>query len=115
MTDKTTENGNDQVAAPTKPTFRVFDGGKEVPVANDVPTGLTPSTEPEIPQNAYVIVDFDDNQHFANGFLLFTSQHVAVMEEREGGPVPSLVLPLSNVKFAQLYNAAEDVEVELPF
>ena len=52
--------------------------------------------------NTYEITDVDDVTHVAEGFLLFTSQHVAVMQETSKGALPLLVIPLNRVKFAEM-------------
>lgn len=111
LTDDTITNDNvTEIVAPKTP-FKVITGGLEF----EAPRQTEAQAENEIPQNDYIVVDFDDNQHFATGFLLFTSQHVAVMQGQEAGnAIPALVLPLSHVKFASLYNPADDVQVELP-
>lgn len=64
-----------------------------------------------VPQNDYIIVDVQDNEYFAKGFLLFTPQHVAIMRETENGPIPALVVPLGRVAFAELleYDTTDEV------
>lgn len=94
MVDET-ENGN---------IFKILQGGKS-------PT----STDPDIsgiPQNAYVITDINNCEHFAEGFLLFTSQHIAIMRDTGAGALPVLVMPLDKVFSAELL---EDDSEELPF
>lgn len=88
MSDETTTTDN---------TFRLITGGK---------TEETPSVQPTtniLPQNAYSIIDIDGNEHFAEGFLVFTSQHIAIMRDTGGGNgLPVLVMPLDQVRIAEL-------------
>lgn len=84
-----------------KNVFSILDGGKsneELPVVSD-----------GIPQNTYVIIDSEWNEHFASGFLLFTSQHVAVMKDTEQGALPVFLMPLAFVHHVELI---EDGDVE---
>lgn len=101
------EDNNDE----PKKVFRILDGGKLEamnPGAGD--------DEPGIPQNDYVIVDIWGEEHFASGFLLFTSQHVAVMRDQGDGALPIIVFPLGNVKYAVLDEEdLDEVQVEMPF
>ena len=62
-----------------------------------------------VPVYDYFIVDTDGNEHFASGFLLFTSQHIAIMRDTDKGALPVFVIPLGNVKFAEL--AEDDEEI----
>lgn len=68
-----------------------------------------PQAEESVPVYDYFIVDTDGNEHFASGFLLFTSQHIAIMRDTDKGALPVFVIPLSNVKFAEL--AEDDEEI----
>jgi hypothetical protein len=90
-----TEDTNDN-----KNVFQILAGGK----TEDV----TLAVEPGTPVNEYVIIDKDGQEHFAEGFLIFTSQHVAIMRDAPDGALPVLVMPLSDVKRAEL---VEDEEV----
>ncbi len=72
----------------------------------------TKSTE-EIPENRYLITTDNGEEYESTGFLLFTSQHVAVMRDTGAGALPVLVIPLARVMAAELLED-EDVE-ELPF
>lgn len=65
--------------------------------ANDVP-----QVDEGIPTNTYRIVNIQNEEQIATGFLLFTSQHVAVMRDDGKGAIPVLVLPLNMCKFAEL-------------
>jgi hypothetical protein len=67
----------------------------------------------QIPENDYVIVDIDDQEFYASGFMIFTPHHVAIMQDQgdDKGAIPVLVLPLLRVKSAEL---AEDDSMELP-
>lgn len=68
--------------------FKVVTGGKD---AND-----------KIKSNEYLVIDVDDREYPAYGFLIFTSQHVAVMQDDGDGAIPALVIPLSRLKSAEL-------------
>lgn len=84
-----------------KNVFSILDGGK---------TDTTPAPESTdgIPQNEYRIVDIEGAEYFHEGFLLFTSQHIAVMRDTEQGALPIFILPLNRLAFAELF---EDDEV----
>lgn len=90
-----------------KNVFRILDGGKERNV-----TAIVPDSD-SIPQNPYVITDVDGEEYYADGFLLFTSQHMAVMRDNAAGALPILVVPLHRVKSAELVE--DDEELDLPF
>ena len=64
------------------------------------------------PMYDYIVVVKDGNEHFAPGFLLFTSQHIAIMRETPKGALPILVIPLSEVKIAELVEDDEFDEIE---
>lgn len=68
-----------------------------------------------IPETEYVIVTKDNTEYFATGFLLFTSQHIAVMRDTGAGALPILVVPLTEVKMAEIVEIDEDEEDEIPF
>lgn len=61
-----------------------------------------------VPENDYVVVDMDDDEYFAKGFLIFTPHHLAIMQDKGQGPVPTLCLPIGRVKFAELYEEQTD-------
>lgn len=80
-----------------------------------VPGGVTeePSQKEEtLPVNAYVIYTSDTHNEpvelFAEGFLVFTSQHVAVMREQTNGAIPVLVVPLDRVLYTELVEDIDD-------
>lgn len=50
----------------------------------------------------YVIIDVDGREFYGEGFLIFTSQHVAIMEPRGDQAVPAIVVPLARVVVAEL-------------
>ncbi len=77
--DNTTEDGST--------TFRLITGGK---------TTEGPP-QPALPQNAYVVVDINGDEHFHEGFLVFTSQHVAIMRDTPTGGLPVFLMPLDKV------------------
>lgn len=58
--------------------------------------------EKRIPENDYVVVDIDDQEWFASGFLIFTPHHLAIMRDTGEGAVPVLVLPILRVKASEL-------------
>jgi hypothetical protein len=89
-----------------KNVFKILDGGKPQ---------VTPEPTPEISENDYVIVDTSGNEHYATGFLLFTSHHVAIMREQGNGAIPVLVMPLSQVQVAELDEDDDDFDEEIPF
>lgn len=63
--------------------------------------------EPNIPVNAYVVTDIDDNEFFGTGFMIFTSQHVAIMRDDGNGAIPVLVVPIARVKAAEIFEDEE--------
>ncbi len=64
-----------------------------------------------IPVNNYEIMDIDGGLHQAEGFLIFTPQHVAIMRPLDEGALPLVILPLNFVKFARLSPSAEQLEL----
>lgn len=78
--------------------FGVVQGGK-----------AADSEEDSIPSLPYVLEDIDNNQFFGEGFLIFTSQHVAIMKETTKGAVPAMVVPLNRLKVAELVEDDEQV------
>lgn len=70
--------------------------------------------EETLPVNRYIVEDIDGTTFPAEGFLVFTSAHVAVMRETEKGAIPVLVVPLDRVKCAELFEE-DDAEDELLF
>lgn len=65
------------------------------------------------PSNDYVIIDIDEKEYFATGFLIFTPSHLCIMDERGGkGPVPVFVMPIARVKWSEILE--EDDETEQP-
>lgn len=70
--------------------------------------GATEEQDDNLPVNSYVIVDVDNEEYFGSGFLVFTSQHVAVMQETDKGAIPTLVVPLHRVKVTELIVEDED-------
>ncbi len=67
--------------------------------------------ESDIPQHNYRIVDITGKEYDAFGFLLFTSQHVAIMRDSGEGALPILVFGLDKVQYAKIL---ED-QPELPW
>lgn len=67
------------------------------------------STEEDtLPANEYLIVDINGEEFYNIGFLLFTTQHVAVMEDRGKHTVPVFLMPLDRLAFVQLVSDDED-------
>ena len=64
--------------------------------------------EDKFPSHPYAIIDIDGDEHYAEGYLIFTSHHVCVMEEGDNGPVTALLVPLERTKLVSLL--AEDDE-----
>jgi hypothetical protein len=94
MDDDDMDNGN--IFRPT-----IFAGGKE----------HTESEEPhtQFPSNDYVITDMQGFEWYATGFLIFTSHHVAIMKSTgEGTAIPALIIPIGNVKAAELVEDEDD-------
>jgi hypothetical protein len=80
--------------------FSLHQGGK---AAND---------EERLPQNEYVITDCDGDEYYGNGFVIFTTHHVAIMKDDGKGAIPVIVIPLGRVKACE---AVVESEPELPF
>lgn len=76
--------------------FGSFDGGK--------------SDKDMFPSNPYIIEDIDGNVYGAEGYLIFTSQHVCIMESTEDGAIPSVMIPLIRLKVVEL---TEDDEITI--
>lgn len=49
----------------------------------------------ELPVNTYRLIDINGYSEDWVGFLVFTSQHVAVMREQGSGAIPLAVMPLN--------------------
>ena len=61
----------------------------------------------KFPVNDYMIVTVDNDEYYATGFLIFTPHHIAIMKQTPAGAIPALLLPLSSVKSAELYEDSE--------
>ncbi len=61
-----------------------------------------------IPTNDYVVVDVDNNEWQAHGFLIFTPHHLAIMRDDGKGAIPVLVMPIGRVKAAGLDEEISD-------
>jgi hypothetical protein len=61
------------------------------------------------PVDSYVVVDVDGFEWYAEGFLVFTPDHVAIMKPGVKMAVPALVIPISRVKAALLDDEDHDV------
>lgn len=61
----------------------------------------------EFPSNPYVILDVDDEEHYYDGYMIFTTHHVCIMQEGDDGtPVTAFMIPMHRVKDVSL--AVED-------
>ena len=77
--------------------FGAIDGGKEA--------------DEDFPSHPYIIIDIDDNEYEYDGYLIFTSHHVCIMEDGGArGPVAGLMLPLHRVKVAAMADEMEDID-----
>lgn len=58
----------------------------------------------QLPQNDYTIITEDDLEFDATGFLIFTTHHLAIMQDAGNGKgaIPVLVFPFHRIKFAGL-------------
>lgn len=65
--------------------------------------------EKKLPTHQYVLFDRHDEEYNAEGFLIFTTSHVAIMRDEGEGAVPVLLLPMD------LFKSAEIDEDEAPF
>jgi hypothetical protein len=79
--------------------------------------GKTEEKDDGIPVDNYRIIDIDDEEWTALGFMVFTPHHLAIMRDYGNGAVPVIVLPLDRVKAGGLVPPdEEDTETEeLPF
>lgn len=75
----------------------------------------TPSVEDGIPINDYIIHCTDGDDYYARGFLIFTPHHLAIMRDEGKGAIPVLVLPISKVHAAELYEDNGEEDEEVPF
>lgn len=66
--------------------------------------------EQTLPFYEYVIVDRTGREFYHDGFLLFTSQHVAIMQDRGQHTVPVFLLPLSELSFLEIIDDDEIVD-----
>jgi len=58
--------------------------------------------EKDLPHNPYVITDTSGFEHYHSGFLLFTSQHIAIMQDRGDHTLPVFMMPLSELSYVEL-------------
>ncbi len=78
--------------------FSIHNGGKKA------------SGENTLPVNDYCLIDMTGEEFFGTGFLIFTSHHVAIMRDNGDGAVPVTMMPLANLKVAEIVE-----EEEAPF
>lgn len=95
---------NDNTEDTTENVFRLVTGGKPE-------EGPQPGVA-SIPQNTYAIIDREGNDYYAEGFALFTSQHIAIMRDTGGGAIPILIMPLDQVRIVELVEDDEVFEQE---
>lgn len=62
----------------------------------------------EFPAYPYVITDIDDEEYLYEGYLIFTSHHVCVMEDSPKGPVTGFMIPMIRVKNVALLDEDEE-------
>lgn len=63
----------------------------------------------EFPSRTYVIVDVDDIEYEYEGYLIFTTHHVCIMEEDgDNNPITGFMMPMHRVKLVSL--ADDEVE-----
>jgi len=65
--------------------------------------------KPSIPEYDYEILNRDGQSFIHRGFMLFTSQHIAIMRETDVGALPIFVIPLDQVAFAEIIEDDEEV------
>jgi hypothetical protein len=70
--------------------------------------GQTQTDGDEYVTNDYVITDIHNVEFFATGFLIFTSQHVAIMRESDKGALPIFLMPLDKVHSVELIEDDDD-------
>lgn len=70
--------------------------------------GKPEATESEFPSYPYSIRDVEDEEHYAEGYLIFTSHHVCIMEDTPKGPVTAFMIPIHRVKDVALVIDEED-------
>jgi len=56
----------------------------------------------EFPDNPYVLVDIEGEEWYGRGYLIFTTHHVAIMEDTPKGAMVGVMLPLHRLKAASL-------------
>jgi hypothetical protein len=71
--------------------FSLVNGGKSLD-----------TDDQELPNYSYVIVDREGEEFYASGFMIFTSQHVAIMRDTGKGAIPVIVMPLERLHIAEL-------------
>jgi hypothetical protein len=80
----------------------------------EIKGGKTEAKDEGIPVDNYRIIDIDNEEWTATGFLVFTPHHLAVMRDDGKGAIPIIVLPLHRVKAGGLVSDEDETE-ELPF
>lgn len=77
--------------------FGAIDGGK--------------TEEKEFPAHPYVIFDIEGDEHFYEGYLIFTTHHVCIMEEGPDGPVTGFMIPMNRVKHVELLETVDPDQI----
>lgn len=93
-----------------KPTVDPKDNIIRIVTSNEDTAG----TESTIPQSDYRLNFVNGEFAQAYGFLVFTSQHVAIMRDDGTGAIPILVAPLGTVQYANIVEE-QDTNESLPF
>ena len=63
----------------------------------------------DFPAHPYVLTDVDGEEYYYDGFLIFTTHHVAVMVEGDDGePVAGIMMPLHRLKSAEIADVEDE-------
>jgi len=73
-----------------------------------MPGGKAANQSDQFPTDTYAIVCKNGRELLADGFLIFTSQHVTVMRDKGKGAIPVLLVPLIDIEFAEIVDDDED-------
>ena len=66
--------------------------------------------EKTLPSAKYCITTMQNEEVYGEGFLVFTTHHVAIMRDTGEGAVPTIIVPLVNVNFAEIIDDEEILE-----
>ena len=87
-----------------KNVFELLSGGKQQLADDD-----------KLPETDYCLTLHDRTQVFGHGFMIFTTNHVAIMSDTGAGSIPVAMVPLSNLAYAQTCDDEDYDEEEAPF